>query len=57
MVYIVSPKLNNVSVNFNSALLRELCMTYYLTRDLASTAEFDIFGTFLFKEIPHLALV
>ena len=31
---------NNVSVNFNIALLRELCMIYYLPRGLASAAEF-----------------
>ena len=31
---------NNVSVNFNTVLLRELCMIYYLPRGLASAAEF-----------------
>ena len=31
---------NNVSVIFNTALLRELCMIHYLPRGLASAAEF-----------------
>ena len=30
---------NNVSVNFNTVLLSELCMIYHLPRGLASVAE------------------
>ena len=34
---------NNVSVDFNTVLLKEFCTIYYLLRGLASAAEFFIY--------------
>ena len=44
---------NNISVNFNTVLLRELCMIYYLPRGLASAANFF---SFLGVRNPNLGL-